>query len=446
MASGGNGQGFAPFSLALDGDAATLNPAMIWQSIIGLAGFVALAWIIGGLWHGGVKRAFPLRIVLGGLALQAAIALVLLNFPPAKALFLAANRAVLALHDATLDGTKVVFGYVGGGALPFTESFPGASFILAFQALPLVLVISALSALLFYWRILPAVVRGFAWALNRTLGLSGAAGVATAANVFVGMVEAPLLIRPYLKRLAPADLFLVMTAGMATIAGTVLVLYATILKDVLPDPAGHLLTASLMNAAAAVVVARLMMPAPEGAADTAAPLDPSPDHGAMEAITRGTGEGVQLLINITAMIIVLVALVSLVNLALGLIPDVGSAPLTLQRLLGWVMAPVVWLMGVPWAEAPQAGSLMGIKTVLNEFLAYLEMAKMGPEVLSDRTRMIMAYAMSGFANFGSLGIMIGGLVAMAPERRGEIVRLAPMTMVSGTLATCLTGAMAGILG
>lgn len=446
MASGGNGQGFAPFSLALDGDAATLNPAMIWQSIIGLAGFVALAWIIGGLWHGGVKRAFPLRIVLGGLALQAAIALVLLNFPPAKALFLAANRAVLALHDATLDGTKVVFGYVGGGALPFTESFPGASFILAFQALPLVLVISALSALLFYWRILPAVVRGFAWALNRTLGLSGAAGVATAANVFVGMVEAPLLIRPYLKRLAPADLFLVMTAGMATIAGTVLVLYATILKDVLPDPAGHLLTASLMNAAAAVIVARLMMPAPEGAADTAAPLDPSPDHGAMEAITRGTGEGVQLLINITAMIIVLVALVSLVNLALGLIPDVGSAPLTLQRLLGWVMAPVVWLMGVPWAEAPQAGSLMGIKTVLNEFLAYLEMAKMGPEVLSDRTRMIMAYAMSGFANFGSLGIMIGGLVAMAPERRGEIVRLAPMTMVSGTLATCLTGAMAGILG
>ncbi|MEP2814058.1 MAG: nucleoside transporter C-terminal domain-containing protein [Alphaproteobacteria bacterium] len=419
---------------------------MIWQSIIGLAGFVALAWGLGGLWHGRFKRAFPLRIVLGGLALQAAIALVLLNFPPAKALFLAANRAVLALHDATLDGTKVVFGYVGGGALPFTESFPGASFILAFQALPLVLVISALSALLFYWRILPAVVRGFAWALNRTLGLSGAAGVATAANVFVGMVEAPLLIRPYLKRLAPADLFLVMTAGMATIAGTVLVLYATILKDVLPDPAGHLLTASLMNAAAAVIVARLMMPAPEGAADTAAPLDPSPDHGAMEAITRGTGEGVQLLINITAMIIVLVALVSLVNLALGLIPDVGSAPLSLQRLLGWVMAPVVWLMGVPWAEAPQAGSLMGIKTVLNEFLAYLEMAKMGPEVLSDRTRMIMAYAMSGFANFGSLGIMIGGLVAMAPERRGEIVRLAPMTMVSGTLATCLTGAMAGILG
>jgi CNT family concentrative nucleoside transporter len=446
MAFGAGGQGFAPFPLALPGDAVNLDPAMTWQSIIGLAGFVGLAWVLGGLWQGGFKRAFPLRVVLAGLALQAAIALVLLNFPPAKALFLAANRAVLALHDATLDGTKVVFGYLGGGALPFTESYPGASFVLAFQALPLVLVISALSALLFYWRILPTVVRAFAWALNRTLGLSGAAGVATAANVFVGMVEAPVLIRPYLKRMSPADLFLVMTAGMATIAGTMLVIYATILKDALPDSAGHLLTASMMNACGAVIMARLMMPAPEGAADTAAPLDPSPDRGAMEAITRGTGDGVPLLINIIAMIIVLVALVSLVNMVLGMFPDVGAGPLTLQRILGWVMAPVVWLMGVPWAEAPAAGGLMGIKTVLNEFLAYLEMAKMGPAVLSDRTRMILTYAMSGFANFGSLGIMIGGLTAMAPERRAEIVALAPMTLVSGTLATCLSGAMVGILG
>jgi CNT family concentrative nucleoside transporter len=423
---------------------------MIWQSVIGLAVFVGLAWVLGGLWQGGFKRssplsAFPWRAVLGGLALQAAIALVLLNFPPAKSLFFGLNQAVLALHDATLAGTRVVFGYIGGGDLPFKESYPGASFILAFQALPLVLVISALSAVLFYWRILPAVVRGFAWALNRTMGLNGATGVATAANVFVGMVEAPLLIRPYLRRLSAADLFLVMTAGMGTIAGTVLVLYATILKGVLADPAGHLLTASLMNACAAVIIARLMMPTAEDA-DGVAPLDPSPDHGVMEAITRGTAEGVQLLINVTAMIIVLVALVSLVNGALGLIPDVAGAPLTLQRLLGWVMAPVVWLMGVPWAEAAQAGALMGIKTVLNEFLAYLEMAKLAPEVLSDRSRLILAYAMSGFANFGSLGIMIGGLVAMAPERRAEIVQLAPMTMVSGTLTTCMTGAMVGVVG
>ncbi len=419
---------------------------MIWQSVIGLVAFTGLAWVLGGLWQGGFKRPFPLRVVLAGIGLQAAIALVLLNFPPARALFLAANGVVEALHAATLDGTKVVFGYLGGGALPFAESYPGASFILAFQALPLVLVISALSALLFYWRILPCVVRAFAWALNRTLGLSGAAGVAAAANVFVGMVEAPLLIRPYLKRLSAADLFLIMTVGMATLAGTMLVLYATLLKDALENPAGHLLTASMMNACAAVVIARLMMPGDDGAAADAAPLDPPPDHGSMEAITRGTGEGVQLLINITAMIIVLIALVSLVNGALGLIPDVAGAPLTLQRLLGWVMAPVVWLMGVPWAEAATGGSLMGIKTVLNEFLSYLEMAKTGPELLSDRSRMILAYAMSGFANFGSLGIMIGGLVAMAPERRAEIARLAPMTMISGTLSTCMTGAMAGILG
>lgn len=447
MALAADGQGFAhPFPIDPGANATKVSPDMIWQSAIGVAAFIGVAWVLGGLWQGGFTRPFPLRVVLGGLGLQAAIALVLLNFPPAQTLFLAVNDAVLALHDATLAGTRVVFGYVGGGDLPFKEPYPGASFILAFQALPLVLVISALSALLFYWRLLPAVVRGFAWALNRTLGLSGAAGVATAANVFVGMVEAPLLIRPYLKRLAAADLFLVMTAGMATIAGTVLVLYATLLKGAMENPAGHLLTASLMNACAAVVIARLMMPAEADDGAAAAPIDPSPDHGVMEAITRGTAEGVQLLISITAMIIVLVALVSLVNAGLGLLPDVADAPLTLQRLLGWVMAPVVWLMGVPWAEAATAGSLMGIKTVLNEFLAYLEMAKMGPEVISDRSRMILAYALSGFANFGSLGIMIGGLIAMAPERRSEIVQLAPMTMISGTLATCMTGAVVGILG
>ena len=416
---------------------------MTGQGILGVLAIIGLAWALGRL-----RRPFPWRVVLAGLALQASLALLLLHWGPAKAFFLAANQAVLVLQRAAQDGTMVVFGYLGGGTLPFQETHAGSSFILAFQALPLVLIISALSALLFHWRVLPAVVRAFAWALRRTLGLGGAAGVATAANVFVGMVESPLLIRPYLRRLPAADLFLVMTAGMATIAGTVLGLYATFLANVLPGAAGHLLTASLMNACAAVIVARLMMPAE---ADRAAAQDepgpgPSPDASSMEAITRGTGEGVQLLISISAMIITLVALVSLVNGALGLLPDAFGQPLTLQRLLGWIMAPVTWLMGVPWAEAPAAGALMGIKTVLNELLAYLEMSKLPADALSDRTRLIMAYALSGFANFGSLGIMIGGLVAMAPDRRAEIVRLAPPTMISGTLATCLTGAMVGLLG
>jgi len=426
---------------------------MTGQGILGVIAIIGLAWALGRLRRPSPLPAsslppFPWRVVLAGLGLQAALALLLLHWDPAKALFLAANKVVLALLRAAQEGTMVVFGYLGGGPQPFQETHAGSSFILAFQALPLVLIISALSALLFHWRVLPAVVRGFAWALRRTLGLSGAAGVATAANVFVGMVEAPLLVRPYLKRLGAADLFLVMTAGMATIAGTVLGLYATFLAGVLPDAAGHLLTASLMNACAAVIIARLMMPAEADAAAEADEVDlgPSPDANAMEAVTRGTGEGVQLLISISAMIITLVALVSLVNGALGLLPDAFGAPLTLQRLLGWIMAPVTWLMGVPWAEAPAAGALMGVKTVLNELLAYLEMSRLPPEALSERSRLIMAYAMSGFANFGSLGIMIGGLVAMAPDRRAEIVRLAAGTMVSGTLATCLTGAVVGLIG
>lgn len=290
------------------------------------------------------------------------------------------------------------------------------------------------------------IVRAFAWALNRTLGLGGPTGVATAANVFVGMVEAQILIRPYLAKQSRADLFLVMTAGMATIAGTVLALYTTFLKGILDGAAGHLLTASLMNAAAAILIARLMVPAADGDHSDDIDLGPSPDHGAMQAITRGTADGVVLLINITAMILVLVALVSLVNGALALLPDAMGQPLALQRVLGWIMAPVVWLMGVPWAEAGTAGSLMGVKTVLNEFLAYLEMSKLAPGALSDKSRLIMAYAMAGFANFGSLGIMIGRLSAMSPDRRAEIAKLAPKTMISGTLATCMTGAMAGLLG
>lgn len=414
---------------------------MTGQGILGLAAFTGLAWAFSEN-----RARFPWRVVLGGLALQAVIALVLLNWPPAQALFFAANQVVLALQSATHAGTSLVFGYLGGGALPFKETHAGSSFVLAFQALPLVLVISALSALLFHWRVLPVIVRGFAWALKRTLGIGGAAGVATAANVFVGMVEAPLLVRPYVARLTRSELFVVMTVGMATLAGTMLTLYATFLQGIIPDPAGHLLTASLMNAPAAVVVARLMVPEADAVADDETVEGLSPDTSSMEAITRGTAEGVQLLINIIAMLVVLVALISLANTVLGLLPDVAGGGLTLQRLLGWVMAPVVWLMGVPWSEALPAGQLMGIKVILNELLAYLEMSRSAEGLLGDRTRMILAYAMASFANFGSLGIMIGGLTTMAPERRGEIVQLGPRTIVSGTLATCLTGAMVGLLG
>jgi len=384
--------------------------------------------------------------VAGGVALQLVLALLLLRLPLFREAFLGLNRLVMALQEATTSGTSFVFGYLGGAPAPFAEGGPpgATTFILALQALPLVLVMSALSSLLFYWRVLPLVVRGFSWLLQKSMGIGGAVGLGTAANIFVGMIEAPLFIRPYLLKMTRSELFTVMTAGMATIAGTVMVLYATVLGDAIPNALGHLLIASLVSAPAAVTVARIMVPE-EGEPTSGRIVPPQKASSAMDAVTRGTLAGLELLLNIVAMLIVLVALVHLVNQILGLLPSQGGAPLTLQRLLGLVMSPVVWLIGIPWEEARAAGSLMGTKTILNEFLAYLELAGLGDGALGARSRLIMTYAMCGFANFGSLGIMIGGLGTMAPERRGEIVALGLRSIVAGTVATLMTGAVVGII-
>lgn len=408
------------------------------QSLLGIVSIVVLAWAMSER-----RGAVSWRAVAAGLAVQLFLALALLKLPLFQDVFLLLNRVVMSLDEATRAGTAFVFGYLGGADLPFLEQGPGSSFVLAFRALPLVLVISALSALLYHWGVLPRVVRGFAWALRRTLGVGGALGLGAAANVFVGMVESPLLVRPYLARLSRGELFALMVAGMATIAGTVMVLYAGFIADAVPGAMGHILTASLISAPAALVVAHLMVP---DSIDTEASLDTTARSGsAMDAITRGTLDGLQLLLNILAMLVVLVALVHLGNQLLGWLPPVSGEVLSLQRLLGWVMSPVVWLLGVPWEEAGAAGALMGTKTVLNELLAYLQMAQLPPGTLSERSQLIMTYALCGFANFGSLGIMIGGLGAMCPERRPEIVSMGLKSIVAGTLATCMTGAVVGLL-
>jgi concentrative nucleoside transporter, CNT family len=339
-----------------------------------------------------------------------------------------------------------VFGYIGGGTLPFELKTPGADFVLAFQALPIVLVMSVLTTLLFYWRILPPIVRGFAWALERSMGVGGAVGLSTAANIFLGMVESPLFIRPYLARLTRGELFMVMTGGMAGIAGTVFVLYATLLRAVIPDVAGHILVASIVSAPGALLISMLMVPDKPGEQSDVREIEVGQvADSTMDAIVRGTAAGLELLLNIVAMLIVLVALVALANSILSLLPDVAGAPITFQRMLGIVMAPVCWLMGVPWDQAVTAGGLMGVKTVLNEFIAYFELAKLPTDALDPRSRLIMLYAMCGFANFGSLGIMIGGLNVMAPERRTDILSLGAKSIVSGTLTTCLMGAIVGVL-
>jgi len=411
------------------------------QSALGVLVLLALAWAISEN-----RRAVSLRQAAVALALTFITALALLKLPFLAHAFSAINEAVGAISAASRAGTSFVFGYLGGGTLPFELKTPGADFILAFQALPVVLVMSVLTTLLFYWRILPPIVRGMAWLLERTLGVGGAVGLSTAANIFLGMVEAPLFIRPYLSQLTRSELFLVMTGGMAGIAGTVLVLYATLLAPLIPDAAAHFVIASVLGAPAAILVSLIMVPETAQKRTGAALDDPDVNAaGTMDAIVKGTAAGLELLLNIVAMLIVLVALVYLANAILGLLPAVGGAPLSLQRMLGYAMAPVCWLMGVPWPQALTAGSLMGIKTVLNELIAYVELSKLGADALDPRSRLIMLYAMCGFANFGSLGIMIGGLGTMAPERRGEINALGLKSIVSGTLVTCLMGAVAGVL-
>jgi len=412
------------------------------QSAFGVFALLGIAWIVSE-----DRRGVAWRQAAVALVVTFATAVLLLKVPPVARAFGAINNAVDAVSAASKAGTSFVFGYLGGGQLPFELKVPGAEFVLALQALPIVLVMSVLTTLLFYWGILPPVVRGFSWALERTLKVGGAVGLSTAANIFLGMVEAPLFIRPYLARLTRSELFIVMTGGMAGIAGTVLVLYATLLGSVIPNAAAHFVIASVMGAPAAILVSLIMVPETSAQRTGGEKLEEvKVASSSMDAIVRGTATGLELLLNICAMLIVLVALVHLANAIIaGLLPEVAGAPITLQRLLGYVMAPVCWLLGIPWSEAPTAGALMGIKTILNELIAYVELSKLPPEALDARSRLIMLYAMCGFANFGSLGIMIAGLSTMAPERREDVLSLGLKSIVSGTIATCVMGAMVGVL-
>lgn len=403
------------------------------QSGAGLLALCALAWAAGGF-----RRGISARVIMGGLLGTVGLAAAMLHVPPLRALFGLVGRAVDALARATQAGTQLVFGYLGGGPLPFAEVTPGSSFILFFQALPLVLLVGALSALLYHWRVLPLVVGVLAGGLKRLFGLGGAAGFSVAANVFVGMVEAPLLIKPWLARLTTAELFVVMVAGLATISGNTLVIYALILAPVVPDAAGQLLTASLIAAPAAVLAALLMRPgdaATEGEADA-----PRLYTSSMEALVQGTTDGLHLLLGIMATLIVFVALVALGNEMLRPLTGV-----TLQDIAGILFRPLALLMGIPWAESDTVARFLGVKLVVNEFVAYLDLARSNGAGLSERSRLILTYALCGFTNFGSLGIMLGGMCAMCPERRAEIVSLGLPSLLGATLACCMGAAAVGLL-
>ena len=416
------------------------------QSVLGLMVLPLLAWAISEN-RGALTGLRLLRVLAAGIGLQLAIAALMLTVPASRVAFDWAAGLVAALQDATNAGTRLVFGYLAGAPAPFETIRPENSFVLALQALPLVLLISALSRLLYHWGILQRVVAGIGRVLERAFAISGPVGTSAAANIFVGMVEAPLLVRPYLAAMTRAELFATMTVGMATIAGTMLALYASIVAPELPGAAGHLMVASIISAPAALMIAALMVPdtSQPAAQDAARPLFAAPAQSSVDAITQGTRDGIVLLVNIAAMLIVAVALVALANKLLAVAAAPFGLVLTIEGIMGWLFAPFAWLIGVPWSECGTAGSLIGIKTVVNEFVAYLRLAETPPEALSERSRLLLAYALCGFANLGSLGIMIGGMVAMVPSRRAEIVALGAKTIVSGTLATLMTAAVVGVL-
>jgi CNT family concentrative nucleoside transporter len=410
------------------------------QSLLGLVVIVAICWAISEN-----RKAFPWRLTIGAILVQAGLVLALFAIPGSQAVLAAVTGAVDGLAVATTEGTKFVFGYLAGGDQPYTVSNQGALFTFAFQVLPLILVISALSALLWHWRILKWITLGFGFLFQKTMGLGGASALAVAANIFLGMIESPIVIRAYLDKLTRSEIFLMMVVGLATVAGSTMVAYATILSPVLPNAAGHVLVASIVSAPAGVLLARIIIPEKEGMGGAVADYDSALKYdSAIDAIVKGTSDGLMVVLNISAVLIVFVALVALVNVMLGGFV-VFDAPLTVERMLGWIFAPVAWLIGVEWKDADVAGWLLGVKLTLTEFVAFIDLGKVPAAEMTERTRMLMTYALCGFANIGSVGITVTGLSVLMPERREEVLGMVWKGLFAGFLATLMTAAIVGAM-
>ncbi|MAN73201.1 MAG: nucleoside transporter [Henriciella sp.] len=409
------------------------------RALIGIALIFAIGWALSEN-----RSRFPLRLVLGAVAMQFAFALLLFGVPFIRNILFQANFIVDALQEATRNGTSFVFGYVGDNQAASEIMTGDAPPLFFFQILPVVIVVAALSAILWHWHILRWVTKGFAFVFRKAMGLGGATSLAVSANVFMGMTEAPVLVKPYIKGMTRSEIFILMTAGFATIAGSVLVIYTTFLDGVMANPLAQLLTASIIAAPAAVAMALVMIPEKTDSSERAH----EPDfkyNSTMDAFATGAADGLQIVLNIATMLIAALALLWLANAALGALPEVLGAPLSIQRVLGWIFSPLMYMIGVPWGEAALSGSLMGIKTVLTEFVAFIELGNVPADAMDPRTRIITAHAICGFANFGSIGILIGGLNIICPERRSTFLELAWKTLIAGTLATCLSGAVVGAL-
>lgn len=411
------------------------------QGLIGIAVIVVLAWALSEN-----RAARPSwQWITGALAIQLAVALIVTRVPFVWTLVGYANEAVTVIERATLVGSSYMFGYTGGAPIPFLLK-PGAEppVIVAFQILPLIIVFSAISALLWHWGILRLIVRGLSWVLQRTLGVSGVVGLAGGATVFLGVVESPLVLRAWFGRMSRSELFMIMVLIMSTISGAILILYATTLSKTVPNAVGHMIVASLISLPAAVLVARLMVPGGETKDNETAQADLRYESS-MDAVIRGTMEGVTLVLAVIGIIITVFALVNIADQILATLPYVDGAAITLRRIFGWLLSPAMWAIGIPWDQAISAGSLMGTKAVLNEYVAYLDLAAMPPGTLDDRSLLIVTYALCGVANLASVGLIISTIATLAPERRSDVAGLGMKSWLAGNMVSLMTGAIIGLV-
>ena len=406
------------------------------QGIFGVLFLIVFAWLCSER-----RNQIDVRFLGIGLFAQFSLAFLFFQVPLISDILMSLNFIIAAIEAATLEGTRFLFGYLGGGSEPFEVSEGGYLYLFAFRVLPNVIVFCVLIAVLWYWKILPKVVTGFGFLLRRVFKVSGAVGTSAAATLFLGMVETPMIIRAYLTKLTRSEFFTVMTCGMSTVAGSVMIIYANTLSDIIPGAIGHIVVGSVLNIVGAIYVSRIIVPEDSTPTST----DKFEDLGyssTMDAITRGTQDGLKLALNIGGMLLVIISLVALVNGVLGLL-EISDEPLSLQRMLGWLFSPLAWLIGVPWSEAHIAGNLMGSKIVLNEMIAFIELAALGND-LSENSRLVLLYALCGFANFGSLGILIGGLSTLVPERKTDYLSLAPKSLISGNVVTFITASLVGL--
>jgi len=408
------------------------------QSLLGIFLIIAVCYAFSA-----DRSAITWRPVVAGILVQLVLVLLLLKVTFIAEALLSLNIIVETLEAATQQGAVFLFGYPGGAEAPYIAKDGAEAYLLAFRVLPQILMFAVIVAILWYYKVLQWLVRGLGLVMQRSMGISGALGTGAAASLFLGMVEAPMVVRAYLKEMSESEFFVLMTCGMSTIAGTMMVLYASVLSPLVPGVVGHLLAASVINIVGAVYLSKMLMPGAQSL-DVAAPSTMELRYESlMDAIARGTQDGLNLALQIGAMLLVLNALVALVNLLIGYINPFDIA-LSLELIMGWVFAPVAFAIGVPWTEAVDAGGILGTKLVLNEFIGYLQMVAMGDQ-LGERSQLILTYALCSFANLGSLGILIGGLGVLVPERRAEILKAAPKSILSGTMVTMMTASLVALV-